>query len=67
MPSICNAKTEVGGTPIVVLLPGVRGRQRWVAAVPVKEMVAEVQRDQHLSQEQAAKLNLRPGDVRLVD
>jgi hypothetical protein len=72
-------KTEVGGTPIVVVsFPGVRGRQRWVAAVPVKEMVAEVRKripadaiaelsDQHLSQEQAARLNLRPGDVRLLD
>ena len=72
-------KTAAGGTPIVVVsFPGVRGRQRWVAAVPVKEMVAEVRKripadaiaelsDQHLSQEQAAKLNLRPGDVRLVD
>jgi hypothetical protein len=67
MPSICDGKTEVGGTPIVVLFPGVRGRQRWVAAVPVREMVAEVRRDQHLFQEQAAKLNLRPGDVRLLD
>jgi hypothetical protein len=38
-------KTEVGGTPIVVVSsPGVRGRQRWVAAVPVKEMVAEVRK-----------------------
>jgi hypothetical protein len=72
------AKTEVGGTPIVVVsFPGVRGRQRWVAAVPVKEMVAEVRKripadataelsNDHLSQEQAAKLNLRPGDVRLL-
>ena len=72
-------KTEVGGTPIVVVSsPGVRGRQRWVASVPVKEMVAEVRKriptdaiaelsDQHLSQEQAAKLNLKPGDVRLLD
>ena len=72
-------KTAVGGTPIVVVsFPGVRGRQRWVAAVPVNEMVAEVRKripvdaiaqlsDQHLSQEQAAKLNLRPGDVRLLD
>ena len=73
------AKAEVGGTPIVVVSsPGVRGRQRWVASVPVKEMVAEVRKriptdaiaelsDQHLSQEQAAKLNLKPGDVRLLD
>jgi hypothetical protein len=73
------AKTEVGGTPIVVVSsPGVRGKQRWVAAVPLGEMVAEVRKrvpddavaelsNQHLSQEQAAKLNLRPGDVRLLD
>ena len=73
------AKTEVGGTPIVVVsFPGVRGKQRWVAAVPLNEMVSEVRKriptdaiaelsDQHLSQEQAAKLNLRPGDVRLLD
>jgi hypothetical protein len=72
-------KTEVSGTPIVVVsFPGVRGRQRWVAAVPVEEMVAEVRKripadaiaelsNQHLSREQAAKLNLRPGDVRLLD
>jgi hypothetical protein len=72
-------KTEVGGTPIVLVsFPGVRGRQRWVAAVPDKEMVAEVRKriptdaiaelsDQHLSPGQAAKLNLRPGDVRLLD
>jgi hypothetical protein len=56
MSSICDGETEVGRTPIVVLFPGVRGRQRRVAAVPVKEMVAEVRRDQHLSREQAAKL-----------
>jgi hypothetical protein len=38
-------KTAVGGTPIVVVsFPGVRGRQRWVAAVPVKEMIAEVRK-----------------------
>jgi hypothetical protein len=37
------------------------GSRRRVAAVPVEEMVAEVQRDQHLSQEQAAKLNPGPG------
>ena len=72
-------KTEVGGTPIVMVsFPGVRGRQRWVAAVPVKEMVAEVRKcipadaiaelsDQHLSQEQAAKLNpaFRPATDRV--
>ena len=72
-------KTEVDGTPIVVVSsPGVRGRQRWVASVPIEEMVAEVRKriptdaiaelsDQRLSQQQAAKLNLRPGDVRLLD
>jgi hypothetical protein len=72
-------KTAVGGPPIIVVsFPGVRGRQRWVAAVPVNEMVAQVRKripadaivelsDQQLSQEQAAKLNLRPGDVRLLD
>jgi hypothetical protein len=70
------AKTEVGGTPIVVV--SVRGKHRWVAAVSLSEMVAEVRKrvpddavaelsNQHLSQEQAAKLNLRPGDVRLLD
>jgi hypothetical protein len=73
------AKTEVDGTPIVVVsAPGVRGKQRWVAAVPLADMVAEVRKripadaiaelsDQRLSQAQAAKLNLRPGDVRLLD
>jgi hypothetical protein len=73
------AKTEVGGTPIIVVsFPGVRGKQRWVAAVPVEDMVAEVRKrippdaiaelsNKHLSQEQTAKLNLRPGDVRCVD
>jgi hypothetical protein len=73
------AETVVGGTPIIVVsFPGVRGKQRWVAAVPLTEMVAEVRKrippdaiaelsNQHLSQEQAAKLNLRPGDVRLLD
>jgi hypothetical protein len=67
MPSICDGKSEVGGTPIVVVsFPGVRGRRRWVAAVPVEEMIAEVRKripgdamtelsDQQLSQEQAAK------------
>ena len=72
-------RTEVDGTPIVVVSsPGVRGRQRWVASVPVEQMVAEVRKripidaiaelsDQRLSQQQAAKLNLRPGDVRLLD
>jgi hypothetical protein len=73
------AETLVGVTPVIVVsFPGVRGKQRWVAAVPVVEMVAEVRKripedaiaelsNQHLSQEQAAKLNLRPGDVRCID
>jgi hypothetical protein len=63
---------------IVVSFPGVRGKQRWVASVPVADMVAEVQKrippdaiaelsDRHLSPEQTAKLNLRPGDVRCID
>jgi hypothetical protein len=72
------AKNEVGGTPIIVVsFPGVRGKQRWVAAVPLDEMVSEVRKripadaiaelsHQHLSQDQAVKLNLRPGDVRLL-
>jgi hypothetical protein len=72
------AKNELGGTPIIVVsLPGVRGKQRWVAAVPLDEMVSEVRKripadaiaelsHQHLSQDQAVKLNLRPGDVRLL-
>jgi hypothetical protein len=53
---------------IVVSFPGIRGKQRWVASVPLEEMVAEVRKrippdaiaelsDRHLSQEQAAKLN----------
>jgi hypothetical protein len=58
---------------------GVRGKQRWVAAVPlIDEMVAEVRKripadaivelsDQRLSPEQAAKLNIRLGDVRCID
>jgi hypothetical protein len=73
------AKTEVGGTPIVIVsAPGVRGKQRCVAAVPLTEIIAEVRKripadaigelsTQHLSQDQAAKLNLSPGDVRLPD
>jgi hypothetical protein len=73
------AKSLVGGTPIIVVtFPGVRGKQRWVASVPLEEMVAEVRKhippgakaelsNQHLTQEQAAKLNLKPGDVRLLD
>jgi hypothetical protein len=66
-------------TPIIVVsFPGVRGKQRWVAAVRVEDMVAEVRKrippdaiaelsDRHLSQEQAAKLHLEPGDVRRID
>jgi hypothetical protein len=73
------AETVVGGIPVVVVsFPGVRGKQRWVAAVPLTEMIAEVRKripadakaelsNQHLPQGQAAKLNLRPGDVRLLD
>jgi hypothetical protein len=73
------AKTEVGGTGIIVVsFPGVRGKRRWVAAVPNAAMLAGVRQripedaiaelsNQHLSQEQAAKLNLRPGDVRCID
>jgi hypothetical protein len=69
----------VGGTPIIIVsFPGVRGKQRWVAVVPQADMLAEVRKripadavaefsDKHLSQEQAAKLNLIPGDVRCVD
>jgi hypothetical protein len=38
-------KTAAGGTPIVVVsFPGVRGRQRWVAAVPLCDMLAEVRK-----------------------
>jgi hypothetical protein len=73
------AKSLVGGTPIIVVtFPGVRGKQRWVAAVPYDDMLGEVRKhippdakaelsNQHLTQEQAAKLNLKPGDVRLLD
>jgi len=70
----------LGGIPIVVVsFPGVRGKQRWVAAVPlINEMVAEVRKripadaiaelsDQRLSPEQVAKLNVRLGDVRCID
>jgi hypothetical protein len=69
----------VGGTPIIVVsFPGVRGKQRWVAMVPQADMLAQVRKripadavaelsNQHLSQEQAARLNLKPGDVRCVD
>jgi hypothetical protein len=73
------AEPLVGGIPIVVVsFPGVRGKQRWVAAVPPTETIAEVRKripadanaelsNRQLSQEQVAKLNLRPGDVRLLD
>ena len=74
------AETLGGGIPIVVVsFPGVRGKQRWVAAVPlINEMVAEVRKripadamaelsDQRLSPEQAARLNLMLGDVRCID
>ena len=69
----------VGDIPVIVVsFPGVRGKQRWVAVVPQADMLAEVRRripadaiaefsDKHLSPEQAAKLNLTPGDVRCVD
>jgi hypothetical protein len=68
------AETLGGGIPIVVVsFPGVRGKQRWVAAVPViNEMVAEVRKripadaiaelsDQRLSPEQAAKAQPQAG------
>jgi hypothetical protein len=70
---------DTGRTPIIVVsFPGVRGKQRWVASVPDAEMLAEVRKripadakaelsSQHLTQNQPAKLNLRPGDVRLLD
>jgi hypothetical protein len=73
------AKSPVGGIPIVVVSsPGVRGKQRWVAMVPVEDMVAEVRQripadavvelsNEYLSQEQATKLNLQPGDVKRID
>jgi hypothetical protein len=59
-------------------VPGVRGKQRWVAAVRYDDMLGEVRKhippdakaersNQHLSQEQAAKLHLKPGDVRRID
>jgi hypothetical protein len=63
-------KSGLGGIPIVVVSsPGVRGKQRWVAMPPLEEMVAEVRKripadtavelsNEHLSQEQATKLNL---------
>jgi hypothetical protein len=70
---------DTAPTPIIVVsFPGVRGKQRWVAAVPYDEMLGEVRKrippdaiaelsNKHLSEEQAAKLNLRPGEVRLLD
>ena len=70
---------DTAATPIIVVsFHGVRGKQRWIAAVPDAEMLAEVRKripadaiaelsNQRLSQEQAAKLNLQPGDVRLLD
>jgi hypothetical protein len=74
------AGCDQASIPIVVVsFPGVRGKHRWVAAVPViNEMVAEVRKripadaivelsDQRLSPEQAAKLNLMLGDVRCID
>jgi hypothetical protein len=71
-------KPKPTGVQLLLFRPGVRGKQRWVAAVPLADMVAEVRKripadaiaelsDQRLSQAQAAKLNLRPGDVRLLD
>jgi hypothetical protein len=71
------AEPPVGGIPIVVVsFPGVWGKQRWVTAVPLTEMIAEVRKripadanaelsNRQLSQEQVATLNLRPGDVGL--
>jgi hypothetical protein len=73
------AKSPVEGIPIVVVSsPGVRGKQRWVAMVPVEKMIAEVWKripadavvelsNDHLSQEQATKLDLKPGDVNRVE
>jgi hypothetical protein len=70
---------DTAPTPIIVVsFPGVRGKQRWVASVPVADMLAEVRKrippdaiaelsDRHLSPEQTAKLNLMPGDVRCID
>jgi hypothetical protein len=57
---------------IVVSFPGIRGKQRWVASVPLEEMVAEVRKrippdaivelsDRHLSQEQAPAQEWGPG------
>ena len=73
------AKSPVGGIPIIVVSsPGVRGTQWWVAMVPLEEMVAEGRKripadavvelsNEHLSQEQATKLNPQPGDVMRID
>jgi hypothetical protein len=39
MPQYGMASTLVGDTPIIVVsFPGVRGKQRWVAAVPHADM-----------------------------
>ena len=73
------AGTFIGGIPIVfVSFPGIRGKQRWVAAVAPEEVLPAVRErippdataelsDQHLSREQAAKLKLKIGDVRCLD
>jgi hypothetical protein len=38
-------RNPIGGIPIVVVsFPGVRGKQWWVAMVPLKEMVSEVRK-----------------------
>jgi hypothetical protein len=68
---------DTARTPIIVVsFPGIRGKQRWVAAVPNAEMLTEVRKrippdaiaelsDRHLSPEQT--VNLRPGEVRCID
>ena len=74
------ASTVAGGIQVVVVLTSdtIRGaptKQLWVAAVPREEAVAAVLKvvpagwsaelsDQHLSPERAARLKLRPGEVR---
>jgi hypothetical protein len=36
---------DTAPTPIIVVsFPGVRGKQRWVALVPIADMVAEVRK-----------------------
>jgi hypothetical protein len=70
------ARTPVGGLSILIVsYPGVRGKQRWVAVVDVvaevrkripADAVVELSND-HVSQEQATKLNLKPGNVKCVD